>query len=551
MKTLQISVVALATVAMVGCTQDETLTQQSAKTYTAVVENTASTRSYNAGGGAFKWSAGDDIAVYTEDGGFKTMAMTGGADTDVAQYGTFFGDPKDVAVFPVSSATSYTGGTLIVSYPSEYNVTTETKDVDDPMVAYFEEGDEQFHFHHVGGVIEWTVNVPSGVDAFEVTMNSGVTGNFVVNSSDKNAPTVTTTGAENNVVTFKFAANEKRTKMHFYMPVPTGTYEGLKIAIKKGDTEVGSYTSTATNSVNRCDWIKMPTISMGYTGVIESTIADGAIVDGNGTKYESIAAAINSVEKNGSITIKLGKGTYIFNEQITGSKTVTIQAGDGLKASDVTIDGQLFTQNSTVNVKNVTLDNSSAPEQNRVIHYAMILGYWGATFNIEGCILNNNNSNSNATMIGSYWVDAKDNPGLMKVTVKNSIFNMNGRRPVQLYGNTDATFENCTFNNQYRYVVAVHGGGNTVTWNNNTVTNDGKSNKDYYGAIEVGTSASDVEKAELTTPDKLIVSGGTYPSDVNGKKFYAYYRAKNAINKQQTITGTMPDGSTATIVEVE
>ncbi len=282
MNKMSLALIGLGAVAFAGCSQDEQFLAKQNGEYTAVIEKGVESRSYSNIGGAFKWAAGDDIAAWvTNNGtalGFKTMQMTGGAGTDKASYGAVVGGkPTDVAVFPVGAAKSYDNGVLTVNYPSVYDnyCTSYNKDsmsVSDPMAAFFAQGEKQFVFRHVGGVIEWDIDVPAYIDEFTVKMNSGVTGDFTVDATDKNNPYAS--AKENTVdsVSFKFELTTESTEIHFYMPVPVGTYKGCTIYIKNNGKVVDSFTSTAENTVRRCDWIVMPLISMGYTGVIENAV---------------------------------------------------------------------------------------------------------------------------------------------------------------------------------------------------------------------------------------------------------------------------------------
>lgn len=273
MKKIQLATLSLAALALASCSQEDGWFSKNVA-YKGVVETNEATRSYNAGNGAFRWNEGDNIKVWTGSG-FSVMEMIDGADTDVAGYASISGTPQDVAVFPVSAASSYEGGELKVNYPAEHNDwTVDTKAVDDPMVAYIAGGDRQFNFFHVGGVIEWDVKMPAGIDQFQVDMPSAVTGDFIVTNSD-GVPTVatTTTTGTNNVVTFNFEKTTADTEMHFYMPVPTGTYDGIVVWIKGDGRNKDKKTATMSHTINRCDWVKIPLTMGGYTGVIEKAVS--------------------------------------------------------------------------------------------------------------------------------------------------------------------------------------------------------------------------------------------------------------------------------------
>ena len=750
MNKISLALIGLGALAFAGCSQDEQFLAKPNGEYTAVVEKGVESRSYSNVSGAFKWAAGDDIAAWvTNNGtalGFKTMQMTGGAGTDKASYGAVVGGkPTDVAVFPVGAAKSYDNGVLTVNYPSVYDnyCTSYNKDsmsVSDPMAAFFAQGEKQFVFRHVGGVIEWDIDVPAYIDEFTVKMNSGVTGDFAVDATDKGNPYVS--AKENTVdsVSFKFELTTESTEIHFYMPVPVGTYKGCTIYIKNNGKVVDSFTSTAENTVRRCDWIVMPLISMGYMGVIENAVTAWAglrqvagnggvvslgsdiiikedtnvvvgagkslVVDLNGKRIESAVDLWNDnrrqwslfsaqggtlvlkgdgmvkakengedcfavdVRNNGHLVIEGGHyvgncdavyvfsgtaeikggvfelqktsgtpgkdyeymlncydanykngtakiivtgGTFIgFNPadcQAEGAHTnflapgyvsvktkvngkdawtvkkcaivsdkgegfddlataiqsvesgatlyldkgeystkaediykdITITAATGVSNKDVVIKGGFFTSSEdaskayTINIKNVTLDNADAVKRGNIA-CPTIMSFWNCTYNIENVIFTASNTNKDATVMATYWTGVESGSAKAVYNVKNCVFNCDGRRPMQFYGNTTATFDNCTFNDPYRYVAAVHGGGNVVTWRNITVTNNDAAGKSYYNIIEVGTDVADYEGGSV--PDRIIVEGtNNYPETVNGKPVYPYVHAENAVKTDQVIEG--------------
>lgn len=309
MKKIQLATMSLAVLALAGCTQEDNWFGGQDAAYTGVVEGNGNgaTRSYNGGNGAFKWNAGDDISVWTGSS-FTTMKMIKGEDTDVAGYASISGTPQEVAVFPVTAATSYSGGALTVNYPAVHEWDVDTKAVNDPLVAYVNTGDRQFNFMHVGGVIEWDVKMPAGINKFVAKMPSAVTGDFTVTKSETGIPSVATTATTgtNNEVTFTFPTTTADTEMHFYMPVPTGTYDGIQIWIYEPNGDPNDMKdATAPLTINRCDWVKVPVTMGGYTGVIESSVS---------TSADLVAKALQG-------------GAVLLSEDIDAQQTVAVPAG--------------------------------------------------------------------------------------------------------------------------------------------------------------------------------------------------------------------------------
>lgn len=315
MKKIQLATMSLAVLALAGCTQEDNWFGGQDAAYTGVVEGNGggATRSYNGGKGAFKWNAGDDISVWTGSS-FTTMKMIKGEDTDVAGYASISGTPQEVAVFPVTAATSYTGGTLTVNYPATHEWNVDTKAVNDPLVAYVNTGDRQFNFMHVGGVIEWDVKMPAGINKFVAKMPSAVSGDFAVTKSETGIPSVATTATTgtNNEVTFTFPTTTADTEMHFYMPVPTGTYDGIQIWIYEPNGDPNDMKdATAPLTINRCDWVKVPVTMGGYTGVIESTVNTAADLVAKAAQGGAVLLG-NDVDADQTVAVPAGK-TFSLN----------------------------------------------------------------------------------------------------------------------------------------------------------------------------------------------------------------------------------------------
>lgn len=309
--------IALASLALASCSQEDGWFSKDVA-YRGVVEKNEATRSYNGGNGAFKWNEGDNIKVWTGNG-FTVMEMIDGADTDEAGYASISGTPQEVGVFPVSAVTSYTGGNLVINYPTTYdNWTVDTKAVNDPLVAYINKGDRQFNFFHAGGVIEWDVKMPAGAESFEVDMPSAVTGDFAVTKTDAGTPQVTTatTSGTNNVVTFNFEKTTADTEMHFYMPVPTGTYDNIVVWLKNKEHNLDKKDASMSHTINRGDWLKIELTMGGYTGVIESSVSTEAELLQKATLG---GGAILSKDITASQTIVVPEGKT-FNLNLNGSK---------------------------------------------------------------------------------------------------------------------------------------------------------------------------------------------------------------------------------------
>ena len=258
---------AIVSLTMAGCQQDELVDSPALKGNTSIKASMegVTTRSAVADNGTFSWVAGDQISVYTSKGTFKTFETAGEGSGNV----TFTGNLESgetlaetgYAVYPAGSHT-YNSSTLTVNLPTTYDYTNAyTPNTNAVMVAAM--NSDNLEFKHVGGVLRFTIsNLPKEAAQFVFTANTPITGNFTVTTDETDAyiatPATDDAGSYGKTVTIKFptvtADPSSEESMTFYVPLPTGTYEGFTVSIQKTDnTELGKLTATATNVLKRAD----------------------------------------------------------------------------------------------------------------------------------------------------------------------------------------------------------------------------------------------------------------------------------------------------------
>ncbi len=415
-----------------GCSQDlEENVNKAGRSYTATVENTATgTRSYNGGDGVFLWSNGDNISVYSANG-FQTMTFKSGAGTGVATYESPTFIPKEVAVFPTTAAKSYTGGELIVNYPATL---TQSSDVNDPMVAQFGDDQTTFNFRHVGGVLAFTALLPAGVDGFQVTTDKPISGDFKVNTSGQ-APVVATsetTSTDANTVKFSFTKTNASGIYHFYLPVPTGTYNSLKLAVLNGSTVVAEKTNSSANTVDRCAWLNFEVNFGTYTGTIEQ------MVTGVSAFKELLANTSAEELAKKDITLDLNGESF----STTNEKNIQTLNVSSLTLKNGTIDATaLNVKANSITLKDVKV-TGAFPKAN---------GNARLSLNTSGKVLIDNVDFTNVTEgYNSIEINLSNNPVSSNIVIKNCKFgSASTNNAISIFGMPEggvATIENCTFN---------------------------------------------------------------------------------------------------------
>ena len=207
-----------------------------------------------------------------------------------------------------------------------------------------------------------------------------------------------------------------------------------------------------------------------------STLSPADPVHIGSNSYATIQAAFDAAQ-NGDV-IMVDAGTYNEVVNVTGGKTVTIQATAG---ADVVVAGINHSSNgtpSTVTVKSITIDNGLQTEgwfTGTSPNINPCVGAWGGYFSFDGCTFKVSGASKYETGIMTWWVTGKTT-----FDFDNCVFEASdaaGNKPssaraMQIYGDVDLTVDGCTFTTAKSYSLKYVGKeGSTAVFNDNTVSN--------------------------------------------------------------------------------
>lgn len=220
------------------------------------------TKSNISDAGAFIWHDWDRIGVLSTAGSFVPFDLDGGAGTSSASFlGTFpeGASAADLAIYP-HGAHKWSSGALTVNYPAEYTYPADTTDTAAPMLSLGTM--DNLTFKHVGGIIRIRYkNVPTTATSVKFTFpNQRVTGDFPVDITATEPSAAVESGSSTVTIHFTSPTEPKNTR-HFYIPVPTGQIEGIKIEyFDATDTYIKGtrYESDATFTISRRTLLRMP-----------------------------------------------------------------------------------------------------------------------------------------------------------------------------------------------------------------------------------------------------------------------------------------------------
>lgn len=270
-----------------------------------------------------------------------------------------------------------------------------------------------------------------------------------------------------------------------------------------------------------------------------------ATINVNGAKAvwsaETLKAAIAAANNTAFTDIVLSDGTYTGAFDIDG-KSVKLKA---LNKHQATIDGLVHGLDfSHVTLQGLILTNATPAASGSARHNAdyYCLGAYVTDFVIEDCVFNVSNDGDakgkGAINIYANRSDYELYDGF-DLTIKNTVFNCNGERPVR--GKTNSWIEGCTFNDQHRYAIQVQGNSQlsseTVKFVNNTIVNPCKTSGEAFAA---GVSIS---KSQLIENAEFIISGNTIQSDKFDDLKFVYDNNANVKITTCTLNGqTITEG---------
>lgn len=212
------------------------------------------------GAGKFSWTAGDEIAVHRTANGYETVSLSadGVFNVHLAE-----GETRDgYAFFPASIATD--AATLTVNLPSSYNISRDGMGDYSPlpMLAANDTGSEDLYFHHLGGILRLVLKgVPAETQKIGINLGKKVTGEFVVEGLDTDAPFISlSAGTPEDIVFLMNAPVRNGDSIVINIPVPVGSYESASIMMYDSyNNLMGSHTEDIDVTVERADGYELVT----------------------------------------------------------------------------------------------------------------------------------------------------------------------------------------------------------------------------------------------------------------------------------------------------
>lgn len=193
----------------------------------------ADTKAAISDGLAFTWTAGDQIAVYTNTGKYVSDGLASGGSKSAEFTVTLSGSREGFAVYPASVAKSWNRSSLTLTLPSEYDL-TKVSGTESPLPMIAANISEALSFYHVTGLLRLTItNIPTGTNKIKLDFNGKkVSGDFTISSPIASTSSINAAASETEGDDIIWITDITGTAdLTVNIPLPTGaTYSDLIVS---------------------------------------------------------------------------------------------------------------------------------------------------------------------------------------------------------------------------------------------------------------------------------------------------------------------------------
>lgn len=237
MKTFQVNWLLVALAAVVSCGK-ENPAGEAEPAGNRLVELKArlseDTKASVTSAGAVSWDGSDEISVWTSAETKRTFSVfsISGGYAHFQAYLDANETPQTIAVYPVRSFGTVSGGTATIVYP--YTYTYREGAMEAPMAALIE--GETIAFRHLGGMVQVqcaAADIPSAATQFFLVSNGKKMAGLFYPAVSSGMTVDNSVIGDNSKVTVTFVNDG--TAKNFNVPVPTGEYGSIYAAFADSD----------------------------------------------------------------------------------------------------------------------------------------------------------------------------------------------------------------------------------------------------------------------------------------------------------------------------
>ena len=259
MKTFQVNWLLVALAAVVSCGK-ENPAGEAEPAGNRLVELQArlseDTKASVTSAGAVSWDGSDEISVWTSAETKRTFSVfsISGGYAHFQAYLDANETPQTIAVYPVRSFGTVSGGTATIVYP--YTYTYREGAMEAPMAALIE--GETIAFRHLGGVVRVQCDdVPESASKFNLVANGQqIVGSFTVSvGAGMSVETIDNASYTKAIVNFTANTGAKT----FNVPIPAGYYRSIYAYFSdSSDNKIKEWQVMSDVTVGRGDMFVRP-----------------------------------------------------------------------------------------------------------------------------------------------------------------------------------------------------------------------------------------------------------------------------------------------------
>lgn len=245
---------------------------------TTIIPGGGTRTSFDNTTGVFSWTEGDEIAFHLSNGEYISAPI----DIETGKVRLLIPDGvtrDEFAVYPASAAVEEhdTAEDMQLMLPDNYDISEGLMSEYCPttMLAVQDPNSSTLHFNHAGAIIQLNLTLPAYTYSVDVEFtDKTVTGTIPVNNVNsyyKLNLDESTDNADSKIVFMvseNIAGLEEETQARINVPVPSGTYEEIKITFNDGTKDTYEYDHENTVSVSRGGGRRITPVEADYEDAI-------------------------------------------------------------------------------------------------------------------------------------------------------------------------------------------------------------------------------------------------------------------------------------------
>ena len=364
-----------AVFALTGCNEEETIVNSAEQhdTIQATLEQggPSSRMLIKVDDNSLTWEKDDAFKVFTADG-TKASIWDLKDEDEGKSTGTFEGTQEGVelagAIFPASIAeTAPSNQKLNVTLPS--TIVYTGNNLDAPMWASVSSWDESIAFRHLCALLKVNLQgAPSKYVKLKVDSRPSMSGSFVFDTTqDLTSEEHGLVPASNEAgsVTVDFSGDDLLTEQDpwFFIPMPVGVYDYVKISLVDGDGTEKVLNEWYNRKITRA---KVYRTSLTYKEIDATTPSEvssqisSSVSEENKSVTLTMTNVIEATEGNNTITIPAVENTTLVFEQTPNTSGAPLVIAEDENSSSTTEKLEISAPAESAALENLVIDTPNA-----------------------------------------------------------------------------------------------------------------------------------------------------------------------------------------------